>query len=100
MLNKIIRRRPSKNYKIPAPRKRVLILTVTMFILSTVFLALSIARFVVSVNIVNMAPLVDGQTYQDRINNGILSDEIIFYIMSTLFSIQVCKLVHRLGAHV
>lgn len=60
-----------------------------MFILSTIFLALSIARFVVSVNIVNMDGLPDGQTYQDRIDNGIVPDSVIFYIMSTIFSIQV-----------
>lgn len=60
-----------------------------MFILSTIFLALSIARFVVSVNIVNMDGLPDGQTYQDRIDNGIVPDSVIFYIMYTIFSIQV-----------
>ncbi|KAK7677335.1 hypothetical protein QCA50_018515 [Cerrena zonata] len=81
-------RRPSQNYRMPAPRKRVLILMLVMFFLSTVFLVLSIVRFAVSVNIVNMAPLVDGQTYQDRIANGILIDEVLFYTMSTIFSIQ------------
>ena len=48
-------------------------------------------RFVVSVNIVNMAPMVEGQTYQDRINNGIFADEVMNYMMSTIFSIQVSK---------
>ena len=62
-----------------------------MFILSTAFLILSIMRFVISVNIVNMGPLTDGQTYQDRIDNGIFADEVITYMMSSIFSIQVRK---------
>ena len=60
-----------------------------MFTLSTFFLILSIMRFVISVNIVNMAALTDGQTYQDRINNGIFADEVVTYMMSSIFSIQV-----------
>lgn len=62
---------------------------ILMFFLSTAFLVLSMMRFVISVNIVNMAPLLDGQTYQDRIDNGIFADSVIFYTMSSIFSAQV-----------
>lgn len=82
-------RKSHKNTEIPIARKLVLAISVTMFTFSTLFLILSIMRFVISTNIVNMQPLKEGQTHADRIAQNIFSGEVIFYTMSSIFSIQV-----------
>lgn len=60
-----------------------------MFTLATGMLSINIARFVVSTNIVNMAPTFEGETWIGRIQNGIFIDEVLYYLHETFFSIAV-----------